>query len=75
MTAPSRVWTQSDVEHLRKLASEGMRVAAIALRLGRTYDAVKFRAKKEGIAFPSIGRRAPEPGSCQALGSDMNAIP
>lgn len=42
---------------LRTLASRGARVAAIALRLGRGYDAVVKRARHEGIVLAAFRPR------------------
>jgi len=57
---PSALWAPAEIELLRELAAQGQRIASVALRLGRSYDSVRFRARKEGIRFASFGsaRRA-----------------
>jgi hypothetical protein len=52
-----RPWTAAELAELRGLASQGLRVAAIALRLKRSYDAVTWKARKEGVIFAAIGAR------------------
>jgi hypothetical protein len=56
---PTRRWSEQEVQQLRELAGRGTRVAVIALRLGRTYGAVRFTARKLGIKFATIGRLVP----------------
>jgi hypothetical protein len=55
--SPQRPWTAADIAELRGLALQGLRVAAIALRLKRSYDAVTWKARKEGVIFAAIGAR------------------
>jgi hypothetical protein len=54
----NRAWTKAELETLAILAGAGMRLAAIALRMGRSYDSVRWRLRTEAIAVPSIGPQA-----------------
>lgn len=44
-------WTRGDVSQLRKLARENTPTRVIALKIGRTPDAVYKRASDEGISL------------------------
>ncbi len=43
-------WTESDCRALAEMSRQGTRLAAIALRLGRGYDSVRYMARKRGIS-------------------------
>ena len=44
-------WTAEEVQQLRELAATGASAKAIALRLRRSAEAVRVKAKIEGIAL------------------------
>ncbi len=41
-------WTRENIEVLREMAAGGARVSVIAIRLKRSYMAVRYRARREG---------------------------
>jgi hypothetical protein len=51
-------WSDNDTALLHSLAAQGLRLAAIALRLRRSYDAVRRKARKEGIALAHFRRHS-----------------
>ena len=49
------------MQRLVTMSREGMRLASIALRLGRSYDSTRHMARNLGVDLPAI-RRRPAPG-------------
>ena len=45
------------MQKLVAMNREGMRLAAIALRLGRSYDSTRNMARSLGVELPAIRRR------------------
>jgi hypothetical protein len=64
-----QAWPNEELALLRQLAAQGHRVAAIALKLGRSYCSVTYKARREGISFASFSRRQP---AATVTGSTMN---
>ena len=44
-------WTKDDVRELKRLAKENTPTRVIGLKLGRTEDAVRSKAKTEGVSL------------------------
>lgn len=44
-------WTNDDVKQLKELAKENTPTRVIGLKLGRTEDAVRSKAKTEGVSL------------------------
>jgi hypothetical protein len=44
-------WTKDDVKQLRQLAKENTPTRVIGLKLGRTEEAVRSKAKVEGVSL------------------------
>jgi hypothetical protein len=44
-------WTKDDVKALKQLAKENTPTRVIGLKLGRTEDAVRSKAKTEGVSL------------------------
>lgn len=64
---PQLAWSRQEIDLLHELAAQGLRVAVIALRLGRSYASVTFRARREGIRFASFAHPPrPESGGPQS---------
>jgi hypothetical protein len=49
-------WTDDDVQQLRQLADGNTPTGVISLRLGRSEDAVRSKAKAEGISLAPANR-------------------
>ena len=49
-------WTPEVVDELQRLVADGVAARHIARRLGRTEEAVRNKARKEGLSF--LGRTA-----------------
>jgi len=48
-------WSEDELVTLRSLSAQGMPIASVALRLGRSYDSVRRRLRREGIVVARIG--------------------
>jgi len=49
-------WSDSDVQELRELAGENTPTGLIGLKLGRTEDAVRDRARELGLSLAPANR-------------------
>ena len=54
-----RSWSTDELNLLRTLIPTGMTLASIALRFGRSYTCVRYRARLEGIPIPAMRRKNP----------------
>lgn len=52
-----KYWTKDEIEDLKRLAEQHVRVTALARRFNRSVGAVRARASKEGI---SLTEKTPE---------------
>jgi hypothetical protein len=52
----SREWTDEDVATLRELANGHTPAAVMSIKLGRTEDAIRAKAKAEGISLAPPNR-------------------
>lgn len=50
-------WTPVDIERLKALVARGLDAKIVARRLARTPDAIRRRAKLEGITFTARAER------------------
>jgi hypothetical protein len=57
--AVPKAWTADEITHLKMLVEQGLPISKIALRLARSYSAVIYKARREGIEFASIGGITP----------------
>jgi hypothetical protein len=51
-------WTHKDVRHMREMARSNMPLHLIAVRMGRSLDAVRAKVAEAGLVF---GQNAPPP--------------
>jgi hypothetical protein len=49
-------WSSEDLEQLRELAGANTPVGVLSVRLGRTEDAIRSKAKSEGISLSPPNR-------------------
>lgn len=61
-----KYWTKDEIEDLKRLAEQHVRVTALARRFNRSVGAVRARASKEGI---SLTEKAHEKASPQFFSS------
>jgi hypothetical protein len=47
-----RVWTPEEIEKLKNMAAAGASAVRVSLALKRPINAVKDRARDEGVPFP-----------------------
>jgi hypothetical protein len=53
---PGREWTDDDVQQLRDLAASNTPTGVITVKLGRSEDAIRAKAKAEGISLAPANR-------------------
>ena len=51
-----KTWSSSDDRQLRQLAGENTPTRVIALKMGRTPDAVKTHASSEGVSLKPVNQ-------------------
>lgn len=59
MTTPSnhgKQWTNDDIYELKKLAEENTPTRVIALKLGRTEDAIQAKASEIGVSLKPVNQ-------------------
>lgn len=54
-----KYWTKDEIEDLKRLAEQHVRVTALARRFNRSVGAVRARASKEGISLIEKPNKAP----------------
>lgn len=54
-----KYWTKDEIEDLRHLAKQHVRVTALARHFNRSVGAVRARASKEGISLTQKADKAP----------------
>jgi hypothetical protein len=51
-----RAWTADEVEQLRELATGNTPVGVMSIKLGRSQDSIRSRARSEGISLAPANR-------------------
>jgi len=68
LPAVKRTWSTDDICALRELSQQGLPVAIIARRLGRTESAIRNKAAMHGVPVRSVARTG------EAISTDRSAV-